>query len=487
LPKRVLAKLGSTSFVRRLTMNKESVCIGIPCFHSVTHEVLEDYMRFAYYLGRRCQGYDFFLAIKPKTAQHRARNAIVQAAIATNCDYLLMLDDDHIIDIEKTIGPGEQYNLAVKLIDHLKEDPKKGIVGALYYQRGSSCEPVIMYKNPPGYTFYQHHDISRRLQKVDVTGGGCMMIRMSVFDKIESPWFMDEMSVSQGTDIQICEKVSAAGWEVWCDTSIEVGHIISERQVITSKNAHEKRVAAAEWMDREDIRKAPRFKTSSFIDKYGEDVRAYTGKTEEQLYEMREEYAQRFFPVFNIDDLDGYYSSLGDFQIARNYGFHMLDWVKAQSLFMLSLFSPNVVAHGLDFGCGSAPVGFELALRGHAVDFVDVPGGASEKFLKWRCKKYNITNHSFKMGDDYDWVLMLDSIEHLHPDKSNDILKGIIEKIKLGGSIITNYFMNQDHANIEHINMFHYDVRKLFEKEGLTMVPIVNPAAVVKDVRWVKA
>ena len=62
-------------------LKKERVFIGIPCYQSVAPEVLEDYMRFAFYLGRRYQEYDFFLGIKTKSEQFRARNAIVLSLI----------------------------------------------------------------------------------------------------------------------------------------------------------------------------------------------------------------------------------------------------------------------------------------------------------------------------------------------------------------------------------------------------------------------
>ena len=468
-------------------MENDRVCIGIPCFHSVTHEVLEDYMRFAYHLGRRNQGYDFFLAIKPKSAQHRARNAIVQAAIATNCQWLFMLDDDHIIDTEKTVGPGDQYDIASKLIQHLKGDPKKGIVGGLYFQRGATCDPVIMYRNPPGYTFYQIQDISRRLQKVDVTGGGCMMIRMDVFDKIDSPWFMDEMAVSAGTDIQICEKVAKAGWEIWCDTSIEIGHIMTEREVVTSKNAHKIRYEASEWMNREDIKNAPRFKTVNFIDEYVKDALEFTGKTPEDLIEMREAYSHRTLTEFDTDHLQEYYSGAGELQIARNVTYHMMDHMRDEAEFLLSMFNRNLVSKGLDWGCGTAPVGFELSKRGNTVDFIDVPGGAAQKFIKFRADKYGIENYSFKMGNGYDWILFLDSIEHMHPANAVETIKDIVSRLKPGGSVVTNYFYNRDFDNLEHIFMQHEKVKALFEEIGLTMVPIVSNGKVVKNLRWVKA
>lgn len=466
---------------------KKRICIGIPCFQGVTYEVLDDYMRFAYHLGRRCTEYDFYLAIKPKSAQHRARNAIVEAAVATFCDYLLMLDDDQIIDIEKHLGPNDSYDFLMKLVKHLEDDPKKGIVGALYFQRGATCDPVIMYRNPPGYTFYQMQDISRRLQKVDVTGGGAMCINMKVFDKIESPWFMDEMAVSSGTDIQICDKVAKAGWEIWCDTSIELGHIMTDREIVSSKNAQDVRMKASEWMNREDIRNAPGFKSDPYINEYDRDIKEYTGKTEEELVEMREEYDNTFFPRFDINDLKGYYASLGLYQLARNWGYHKIDRVDNYGRFILSLFNPAISAKGLDFGCGSAPIGFELAIKGHSMSFVDIPDSEAIKFVKWRCDKYEINDRcGFKLGEDYDFILMMDVIEHLHPDTAEDTLVDIISRLKPGGSIVTSYWITYDYRNAEHIFMKHDKVKELFKHEGMFSMPILVDGGKVEDTRWVK-
>lgn len=210
------------------------ICIGIPCFQGVSFEVLDDYMRFMFHLGRRSTN-GFMLAVKGKSEQFRARNAIVKAALQEACDYILMLDDDHIIDTSQSTMPSEAYGFVDRLVKHLEEDPKKGIVGALYYQRGGDCWPVIMHEFNGQPYFLMHSEVSGQLQKVDVTGGGCMLIRASVFDKIQEPWFAPEHEY--GTDIQICKQVRAAGWEVWCDTSIVIGHLRTERELITGASA----------------------------------------------------------------------------------------------------------------------------------------------------------------------------------------------------------------------------------------------------------
>ena len=217
---------------------RKSICIGIPCFQSASFETLDDYMRFAYHLGRRCQEYDFFLAVKGKSEQFRARNAIIESALQYDCDYIFMLDDDHVIDTDKTLGPTSKYDFLVNLAKRMEADPTIGIIGGLYYQRGGDYYPVVMHEHKGEVYFLTHNEITRRMQRVAVTGGGCMLIRREVFDKIESPWFEPEQQTngpSRGTDIQICRKAEAAGFSVWCDTSVELGHVRLERDIVTSQ------------------------------------------------------------------------------------------------------------------------------------------------------------------------------------------------------------------------------------------------------------
>ena len=109
-------------------------------------------------------------------------------------DYLFMLDDDQIIDIDNSMLASSRYAFLKTLVNHLEADHKKGIVGALYYQRDDQeCWPVIMQHDGNGeYFFITHQEIAGHLQNVDVTGGGAMLINMTVFDKIPSPWFEPE-------------------------------------------------------------------------------------------------------------------------------------------------------------------------------------------------------------------------------------------------------------------------------------------------------
>ena len=61
------------------------IMIGIPCYRDVAGETLEDYMRFAFHLGRRTE-HEYVMGIKTKSEQFRARNGIVEGALQTKCD-----------------------------------------------------------------------------------------------------------------------------------------------------------------------------------------------------------------------------------------------------------------------------------------------------------------------------------------------------------------------------------------------------------------
>ncbi len=432
----------------------KKICIGIPCFSGVAPEVLEDYMRFAFHLGRRNREYDFLLAIKAKSEQFRARNAIVEAAFQVGCTHLFFLDDDHIIDWKGRQGANQDYDIVRKLLKH-----EKPIVGALYYQRGGSCRPVLMKRGKDGgYYFLRDDEITGGLQRVDVQGGGCMLIDMKVFEEVPSPWFEPELQL--GTDIQICEKARKAGFEVWCDTSIVVGHLKQEREIITPYNRTKN---LAEMAQREGIREDWRDEAWTFL--YREDAEEFSGKTLKEFEAIALEHG-KFLKENPIKPSKEYYRNLGFRHFARTVIFNCLPEIIDEKTQFLKLFLPNRVGRGLDYYCGSAPIGFELAMRGHEVDFFDIDGVYSYEFVKWRAKKRGV-KAGFSLRDSYDYILLLDAIEHMDPEKCEEELRDLISRLKEGGMILMNYFENQDYANPEHTNMDKERVKKILVSLGV--------------------
>jgi hypothetical protein len=142
----------------------------------------------------------------------------------------------------------------------------------------------------------------------------------------------------------------------------------------------------------------------------------------------------------------------------------------------MSQFKRGFRGYGLDYCCGSAPVGFQLLLTRHKMDFIDIDGASGYEFLKWRLKKHEVEEGAgFEITGPYDFVLMLDAIEHLEDWESH--LDNVVGRIRANGVLIINFFNNMDFGNPEHINMNHDKVSKFLVSRKL------YPA---NDFVWVK-
>lgn len=442
------------------------ILIGIPCYRDVAGETLEDYMRLAFYCGRRLPQHEFLIGIKTKTEQFRARNAIVTGAIQANCDYLFFLDDDHVIDWDSSSGPNIRYGLIDRLVEHMENDPDLGIVGAVYYQRGGECRPVLMREGRDGGFYWLRDDeLTGGLQEVSVQGGGCMLMRMSMFDKIPEPYFEPEFDL--GTDLQICKKAKEAGYKVACDTSLIIGHVMSKREIVTPQNRARIAADGARVAGHADEGINQSWKSNSAMALYRTDAEEYLGMGFHQIATLATEYSMaRFDEYQEKGDLEGYYRNLGKPQIARQVMFHHLEECVMQLNFIHSLLNFDVDAKGLDFGCGTAPVGFECVLRGHSLDFVDVDGAAGYEFTKWRARKRGVEDRcGWSVGGPYDYALLLDSIEHIEDWRG--LLDTVAESLKDNGALITNFFHNTDFLNKEHISMDHEAVKAYLVSLGI--------------------
>jgi hypothetical protein len=141
-----------------------------------------------------------------------ARNEIVNVAQTVKATHLLFLDSDNTFpkDVIST------------LLSHNKD-----IVGATYIKR---TPPYDVLGEPMPANIAGEH-----LIKMNKMPTGCLMIRMSVFDKLEKPYFRMKYKDGKeyGEDYNFCEDAIKLGYTVWCDQflSMKIGHV--EHRVIT--------------------------------------------------------------------------------------------------------------------------------------------------------------------------------------------------------------------------------------------------------------
>ncbi len=157
-----------------------------------------------------------YMFLIPKFPQNidAVRNDLVLQAIEEKCTHLIMMDTDQVY-------PSDTIT---KLISH-----KKPIVGAVVHRRYPPFD-ALLYRGKLGkyYHIPDEEIYSGKLVDVDATGTGCILYDMQVFKKIPYPWFKIRRQKDGkpiGEDIGLCSKLKKAGFNIFVDTSIRIGHM----------------------------------------------------------------------------------------------------------------------------------------------------------------------------------------------------------------------------------------------------------------------
>jgi GT2 family glycosyltransferase len=146
-------------------------------------------------------------------------NNLVRDAKEINATHLLNIDSDMIFP------PDALQKL-------LKAD--KDIVGVNYRQRGNHQDQdftvsTIKFPNEDntGYREVRVNDFPTELFECAAVGLGLTLIKMEVFDKLPFPWFRttENKELHSTEDIVFCKDAREAGFEVWCDPTIQMKHI----------------------------------------------------------------------------------------------------------------------------------------------------------------------------------------------------------------------------------------------------------------------
>lgn len=152
-----------------------------------------------------------------------ARNKIVKKAIELKVDFVMMVDNDVVLPKDALLN----------LISHGKD-----VVMGYYAHRlhnkftGESCVCKLGEFN---YTKMFTSEELKELREngeylIQIHGGGsgCILIRTSLFQKIDYPWYkwvnyQDGGVLSE--DLYFCEQCKAHGVPMYVDTRVSCGHI----------------------------------------------------------------------------------------------------------------------------------------------------------------------------------------------------------------------------------------------------------------------
>ncbi len=148
------------------------------------------------------------------------RNRLVRSALEMNATHLMFVDADH------TFLP----SAIQKLID-----ADKDIIAAPYNNRpvpGKTLPISTIKLTDPDLSEKSdepvHTEYPAQLFKLFAAATGFMLIKTDVFRKMKSPWFVDgedENGECFTEDIEFCRKAHLAGFDVWVNPQIKIGHI----------------------------------------------------------------------------------------------------------------------------------------------------------------------------------------------------------------------------------------------------------------------
>ena len=155
-------------------------------------------------------------------------------------DYQLWIDSDIVFSTEKF---WQLCDVAFPA-DAVEDETKKRPISAGWYMTEDGRTTSVAhwldeddFRTNGGVMNHETGDsISKRRKPftVDYTGFGWVMIENGVFENEEMkyPWFAPQMQVFEsgavqdmcGEDVSFCLDAKAAGYEIWCDPRIRVGH-----------------------------------------------------------------------------------------------------------------------------------------------------------------------------------------------------------------------------------------------------------------------
>ena len=158
-------------------------------------------------------------------------------------DYQLWIDSDIVFDSTKfwqlcdMAIPAD----AVNEDGSVDESKKRAICAGWYCTEDGKTTSVAHWLEEDDFRSnggVMNHETIESISKrrkpftVDYTGFGWLLIENGVFESLEYPWFAPKMQVFEsgevqdmcGEDVSFCLDAKEAGFEIWCDPRVRVGH-----------------------------------------------------------------------------------------------------------------------------------------------------------------------------------------------------------------------------------------------------------------------
>lgn len=188
---------------------RHKICLAIPCVGTVRIETLMSVV------GMMAQTpHDIYFAYREGAYIEQNRARLIQIAVEQGCDKLFFLDSDIVCEpqtINKLLASGKNF------------------IGAAYNNRSLPLFSNVKMADETGKLIAMEK-LPKGVFKCAGVPTGAMLIDIPTTLKLSHPWFdltyKEDGSLELGEDIYFCQKLQQElGEEIWCDSTIQIGHI----------------------------------------------------------------------------------------------------------------------------------------------------------------------------------------------------------------------------------------------------------------------
>lgn len=210
----------------------KKIAISVPNEAFVLPEAYENHIMLAAHQGRlekqweledRNPRYEFYRFSTGRLLTPLAREKLVEQALKTEMDYIVMMDNDMLYPID----------FLECMIKDMEEHPEIDILAPLAFMRNAPHYAVI-YTTIEGYDQQTHQPYfinnfvknypKDTLTECDAVGFGAVIIKMDMVKKMRPPYFFS--TTGSGEDLYFCMKArQEANARVFMDTRIKLSHI----------------------------------------------------------------------------------------------------------------------------------------------------------------------------------------------------------------------------------------------------------------------
>ncbi len=153
-------------------------------------------------------------------------------------DYIMWIDSDVVFNRDnfERLLEADKDIISGWYMDK-DEEPAFGFLKKEEDKYGRKVSPMPLYDKNNVYSFYKDFEVrdKKELYKVDWIGMGWMLIKRGVMEKVKYPWFApktvrvgkpgkDILYTSLSEDISFQLNLKEAGFDIWLDPLIRVGH-----------------------------------------------------------------------------------------------------------------------------------------------------------------------------------------------------------------------------------------------------------------------